>query len=112
MTIEMQQKGNRVFFHYTKDELVVSIALTMIEARNMRDFLTDLLFYGTDPTVIQAVMKDMSTEAVGADVLPANFELIALADSQRRNVKTDDAVREAITGNKNLFPGFKELTKI
>jgi hypothetical protein len=94
MTIEMQQKGNHVFFHYTKDELVVSIALTMIEARNMRDFLTDLLFYGTDPTVIEVVMKDMSTEDVGVAELPKNFELIALADSQRRNEKDDDKIRK------------------
>ena len=101
MTIEMQQKGNRVFLHYKKDELVVSIALTMIEARNMRDFLTDLLFYGTDPTVIQAVMKEMSTEAVGVAELPPNFELIALADSQRRNEKTDEAVRQYLQEKKD-----------
>ncbi len=100
MTIEMQQKGNRIFFHYKKDELVVSIALTMIEARNMRDFLTDLLFYGTDPTVIEAVMKDMSTEDVGVAELPPNYELIALADSQRRNAKTDDAVRNFLLEKK------------
>jgi len=94
MTIELQRKGNRVFFHYKKDELVVSIALTMIEARNMRDFLTDMIFYEGDPTVLDAVLQDVSENIeTGVAPLPANFELIALVDSQRRNTKDDDAIR-------------------
>ena len=94
MTIELQRKGNHVFFHYKSDDLIVSIPLTMIEARNMRDFLTDMLFYEGDPTVIDAVLQDVSENIeTGVAPLPANFELIALVDSQRRNAKDDDAIR-------------------
>ena len=94
MTIELERKGNHVFLHYKKDELVVSIALTMIEARNMRDFLTDMIFYEGDPTVLDAVLQDVSENIeTGVAPLPANFELIALVDSQRRNTKDDDAIR-------------------
>jgi len=93
MTIEIQRKGDRVFLHYKKDELIVSLALTMLEARNMRDFLTDMVLHEGDPTVIDALIREGGNMEVGTAPLPANFELIALADSQRRNAKTDAAIR-------------------
>lgn len=92
MTIKIQRKGDRVLISYAKDEVIVTLALTMLEARNLRDFLTDMTFYEGDPTVLDAIIQDGGVETDVAP-LPKNFELIALADSQRRNAKTDEAIR-------------------
>ena len=98
MTIECQRKGNQVFLHYKKDELIVSLALTMFEARNLRDFLTDMVLHEGDPTVIEAeIRRDLNADVAP---VPANFELIALEDSQRRNLKNDDKIRDFYLGDK------------
>jgi len=98
MTIECQRKGKLVFLHYKKDELIVSLALTMFEARNHRDFLTDMVLHEGDPTVIEAeIRRDLNADVAP---VPANFELIALEDSQRRNLKNDDKIRDFYLGDK------------
>ena len=66
----------------------------MLEARNMRDFLTDMVLHEGDPTVIDALIREGGNIEVDTAPLPANYELIALADSQRRNEKTDEAIRK------------------
>jgi hypothetical protein len=55
-----------------------------------------------------AIIRDGGNIEADCAPLPENYELIALADAQRRNAKQDDDVRKAVLGTKNLFPGFKE----
>ena len=54
MTINIQRKGDHVFISYHKDEVIVTLALTMFEARNLRDFLTDMQMHEGDPTIIDS----------------------------------------------------------
>jgi hypothetical protein len=95
MTINIQRKGDRVLISYHKDEVIVTLALTMLEARNLRDFLTDMVLHEGDPTVIEAlIIREGGNIEADTAPLPANFELIALEDSQRRNAKMDEAIRK------------------
>jgi hypothetical protein len=100
MTIEIQRVADKVVITIKDDTLLFSKALTMFEARNLRDFLTDMIFYEGDPTVLNAVIADGGVET-GCAPLPKNYELIALADSQRRNAKKDDILREFLTPRKD-----------
>jgi hypothetical protein len=83
------------------DTIIFSKAFTMLEARNLRDFLTDMMFYSTDPTVLEAIIKDGGVDTGSAPV-PADFELIALMDSQRRANMKDQAIREFYMPMKKL----------
>jgi hypothetical protein len=100
MTIDIQRKGNNVFLNMNQDNKVqVTLVLSMIEARNLRDFLTDMQLFEGDPTVLDAIVRDCSAET-GVAPLPKNFELIALEEAQRRNAKADKELVEFYKGEK------------
>jgi hypothetical protein len=42
MTIELQQKGELVFLSFSTERTMITTTLTLLEARNLRDALTDM----------------------------------------------------------------------
>jgi hypothetical protein len=106
MTIEIQQKGEIVFLSFSTERMMMTTTLTLLEARNLRDALTDMRLIPRE--MYKSVIKEAGDPEADAAPLPADYELIALADSQRRNEKSDNSVRKAILGREKIFPGYKE----
>jgi hypothetical protein len=98
MTVELQRKGDHVLMTIKDETIIFSKAFTMLEARNLRDFLTDMMFYEGDPTVLNAIIADGGVDT-GTMPAPVGFELIALMDSQRRNARKDDIMKEFLKGD-------------
>ena len=108
MTIKIQRVENSVIVTIKEGTIAFSKALTMLEARNLRDYLTDMVLHEGDPSVIEALIRAEGNPECDVAPLPANFELIALADAQRRNAVKDNALREFYFGDNDKKKEIKE----
>jgi len=102
--IKVQRKGGHVLLHYKKEDIIVSLSLDMFEARNLYDFLKDMVKNEGDPTVIDAVIKDRVEDAA-LDIfkktgqVPSPADIVVAASEKQRN-KVDQATRDFLLGDR------------
>ena len=100
MTIECQRRGGRIFIHYKKEDIIVSLSLDMYEARNIYDFLKDMGMHEGDPTIIDAIVEDTTRDIIDkTGRIPSASEII-VTTSQNRRDKMDQASRDFLLGDK------------
>jgi hypothetical protein len=100
MTIELQRKGGRIFLHYKKEDIIVSLSLDMYEARNIYDFLKDMIKHEGDPTIMDAIVEETARDIVTkTGKIPSAAEIVITASQNRRD-KMDEATRDFLLGDK------------
>ena len=84
--IEIQRKGGRVFIHYKKEDIIVSLSLDMYEVRILYDFLKDMVKHEGDPTVIDAIIEETARDIVDkTGNIPSATEIVLTASQNRRD---------------------------
>ena len=97
--IEIQRKGGRVFIHYKKEDIIVSLSLDMYEVRILYDFLKDMVKHEGDPTVIDAIIEETARDIVDkTGNIPSATEIVLTASQNRRD-KIDQASRDFLLGD-------------
>lgn len=100
MTIEIQRRGGRIFIHYKKEDIIVTLSLDMFEARILYDFFKDMVQHEGDSTVINAIVEDTARDILDkTGRIPSAAEIVVTASQNRRN-KIDRATRNFLLGDK------------
>jgi len=100
MTIEIQRRGGRIFIHYKKEDIIVTLSLDMYEARILHDFLKDMVSHEGDPTIIDAIVEDTARGIISkTGKIPSATEIVTTASKNRRD-NIDQATRDFLLGDK------------
>lgn len=99
MTLQIQRRGNKIFLHYKKEDIIVSLSLDMFDARNLYDFLKDMVANEGDPTIIDAIVTGAANEFVAeTGRIPSAGEIVVKISRDQRE-KVDQATRDFLLGD-------------
>lgn len=97
--ITIQRRDGRVFIHYKKEDIIVTLSLDMFEVRTIYDFLKDMMKNEGDTTVIDAVIEETAKDILDeTGKIPSPTDILITASRNRRE-KVDQATRDFLLGD-------------